>query len=416
MIYPMNGDSFREKHHGRIKELAAYYRRHLLEDIMPFWEERVTDREQGGYFNCFERDGRLYSHIKPGWFVGRNIYTFSALYNTVEKRQKWLDIAEHGRAFLTDKALNASGRLNYMMERDGTAISGETSIFTDHFAVKGFFEYIEASGRKKDLPLAGRLFDLLLKNLSDGRVLANECHDVRFRKHPISFMTLLVAIEGKRFLGDAVIPVIDRELHTTLYTFADDAEKAPLEYVSAEGKPLYESIGRIIDPGHTMESLWFSMREGMERSDRRIVERAGEIVDWVIDRAWDNEYGGFYQNVDVYGTTPEKPFLSSKYAEMDVKWSDKIWWVQAESLYTLALSALLTGNERHFEYFLKLHQFCKDFFADARYGEWYSILHRDGNVKDGRKGFELKGPYHVPRSVMQLAVLFDKYSASERLC
>jgi N-acylglucosamine 2-epimerase len=151
------------------------------------------------------------------------------------------------------------------------------------------------------------------------------------------------------------------------------------------------------------------MREGYERHDAAIIKRASELVDWVIDRAWDEEYGGFYQHVDIFDTIPEKPFLNSRYIDIDVGWADKIWWVQAEALYALALSALLTGNERHFQYFLKLHQFCKDYFSDPVYGEWYSVLKRDASVLSDRKGFELKGPYHVPRCAMQLTILFERY-------
>lgn len=403
---------FREKYLPQIKDLAVYYRKLLLEDIVPFWEERIVDTEYGGYFNCFDRKGILYKDVKCGWFIGRDMYMFSALYNNIEKRPKWLDAAKTGRRFLTEKAMTKGGRLNYLMARDGTVIEGETSIFTDHFATKGLFEYIEASGSKEDVPLAKSMYDNLIHNLSDNTILANECRDDRFRKHAINFMTLIVAIEGKRLFGDEMKPIIDACLHDSLFTFVDDSEEAPLEYVSAEGRPLYVDEGRIVDPGHTMESLWFSMKEGVEREDPNIIKRASKIVDWVIDRAWDKEYGGFYQNVDVFDTVPEKPFLSNRYVDIDVAWSDKIWWVQAEALYTLALSALLTGNERHFEYFLKLHQYCKDYFSDPEFGEWYSILRRDGRVLNDRKGFELKGFYHVPRCVMQLVLLFEKYVAS----
>lgn len=402
-------NSLQDKYMLRIKDLAAYYRKYLLEDIVPFWEERMLDREYDGYYNCFDREGRRYNDIKCGWFVGRNLYMLSALYNNIEKRPRWLEAARIGRRFMTEKAMTRSGRLNQMMKRDGSVINGATSIFTDHFAVKGLFEYIEAADSVEDVPLAKSMFDMLMRNVSDKDVLANECPDSRFRKHAINFMTLIVAIEGKKLFKDEMKPIIDARLQDSLYTFTDDSEKAPLEYVSTDGKPLYEDDGRIVDPGHTLESLWFSMKEGVEREDFGIVKRASEIVDWVIDRAWDKEYGGFYQNVDVFDTIPQKPFLSNRYVDIDIAWSDKIWWVQAEGLYTLALSALLTENERHFEYFLKLHQYCKDYFSDPAYGEWYSFLHRDGSMLSDRKGFELKGFYHVPRSIMQLTLLFEKY-------
>ncbi len=405
----MDETGFRRRHSDEIEKLGEYYRKQLLEDVVPFWEKRIVDPEFGGYFNCFDRDGRLYSDVKCGWFVGRDLYTFSELYRRFGPKETWKSIAEAGRKFLTEKALNPDGRLNRMMRRDGSVLDGETSLFTDHFAVKALFEYIDAFGRKEDIPLAGRLFRTLLKNVSDPRILAVECPDARFRKHAVNFMTLIVAVEGKKLFREEALPVINRCMHDSLYVFAVDSEQAPLEYVAKNGRPLFEGPGRIVDPGHSFESLWFSMKEAYERGDLASLKRAGTVIDWVIDRAYDKEYGGFYQNVDVFHTEPEEPYRSNRYVDIDVAWSDKIWWVQAEALNALAMSALLTENERHYQYFLKQHEFCKEYFSDPEYGEWYSFVKRDGKILSDRKGSELKGAYHVPRCEMLLTSLCGQY-------
>lgn len=401
--------TFEEKHMDQIKQLAAYYRKGLLEDIVPFWEQRVVDREKGGYYNCFDKKGNLYKDIKPGWFVGRNLYIFSALYNKIEKRPEWLEIAAKGKTFLMEKAYAGEGRFNYMMDRDGVPIEGTTSIFTDHFAVKGLFEYAKASGSKEDAELAISLYEKLMEHVSDRSLLEKEGLDPRFIKHAHNFMTLLVAIEGKSLLGDRAKSTIDVCMERSLYTFVDDDLKAPLEYVGITSKPLYEDEGRLIDPGHTLEAMWFCMTEGIERKDKAIISRAAQIIDWVIDRGWDEEYGGFYQYVDVLNGLPEEKYQYNTYVDIDVHWSDKIWWVQAEALYATALSALCTKNERHFEIFMKQHEFCKKYMADHEFGEWRSFVHRDGSPFDDRKGFELKGPYHVMRAYMMLTLLFENY-------
>lgn len=404
---------FKQNHLGQIKSLATYYRRHLLEDIMPFWDERVVDRQFGGYLNGFDRFGNSNDYRKYGWFVGRNIYTYSALYNHIEKKQEWLKTALAGYDFLVNKALRSDYRVNFLMERDGTVITAANSIFTDHFAVKGLFEYIAATKDCDAVSLAKKMYEALLKNIRDEQVLVSACPDRRFRKHAVNFLNLLVGIEGKHLFPELSTPLIEDSLNASLYLFASDREKAPLEYILRSGKPFLEGIGRVVDPGHTLESLWFSMREGMERSDFRIAGRAAEVIDWTIERGWDEEYGGFYQNVDVISGTPDKQHQWNQYPDTMAHWQDKIWWVQAEGLYTLALSALLNSNERHFEYFLKLHDFCKGCFVDKEYGEWYSILNRDGSIRSDYKGSGSKGPYHVPRCVMQLMLLFERYAADE---
>ena len=70
----------------KIKNLAQYYRDLLINNVIPFWEKRILDTERGGYYNCFDREVNLYKYIKSGWFVGRHLYMFSALYNEIERR------------------------------------------------------------------------------------------------------------------------------------------------------------------------------------------------------------------------------------------------------------------------------------------------------------------------------------------
>lgn len=405
--------TFRQNHLDEIKALAAYYRHHLLNDIMPFWDERVIDKDYGGYLNGFDRFGNITDYRKYGWFIGRNIYIYSALYNYIEKRQEWLNAAQAGYDFLVSKGLRSNYRVNLLMERDGGIIAADNSIFTDHFAVKGLFEYISATNNKDAVLLAEKMYKALLKNINNEQVLLSVCPDSRFRKHAVNFLNLIVGIEGKHLFPELSMPLINDSLHASLYLFATDKHKIPLEYILHSGEPLLEGIGRFVDPGHTLESLWFSMREGLERKDPQIIKRAAEILDWVIELGWDEEYGGFYQNVDAISKTPDEAHMWNQYPDAKAHWQDKIWWVQAEGLYTLAFSALLNSNEKHFKYFLKLHRFCMDHFVDKEYGEWYSILKRDGSIRSDAKGSGSKGPYHIPRCIMLLVLLFEHYINDE---
>ena len=93
-----------------IGALAKFYRERLLEDVMPFWEPRTRDEECGGYFTCFDRAGALTDRTKYIWFQGRQLYMFSALYNRVERRPEWLDLARHGRDFIVKHAYAGNGR------------------------------------------------------------------------------------------------------------------------------------------------------------------------------------------------------------------------------------------------------------------------------------------------------------------
>ena len=78
---------------GSRRELEALYRTTLLEDVMPFWLRHGLDREQGGIFTALDRDGSLLDSDKSVWFQGRAGWMFATLYNTVDRREDWLEAA-----------------------------------------------------------------------------------------------------------------------------------------------------------------------------------------------------------------------------------------------------------------------------------------------------------------------------------
>ena len=382
--------------------------------MIPFWEQRARKEGGFGYTICYDREGRKNADIRPGWFVGRTMHTFAALYNEAGAKEEWFSIAEAGRKALDTEFCTADGRFCQMMDAQGNVLEGPVSIFTDHFMVKGLYAYVLALKRRgeewqREAEKAKQLTEILFENVKRQEVLSREGIPQGFQKHAVNFMTLIVALESRKLFGDTYNHVLKECVHKSLYEFASDQYKKPFEYISILGKPLLEGPGRIIDAGHTMESLWFSMTAGLELGDREILGRAGEVLDWVIDSSYDQEFGGFYQNVDALQHDPETAFEENDYAGYPVRWDDKIWWVQAEGLYALAMSALYNENERHFQYFIKEFDYVERYFRDRKYGEWYAVLHRDNSIYMDAKGLELKGPYHVPRCLLNLYILLKNF-------
>ncbi|MDY2859352.1 MAG: AGE family epimerase/isomerase, partial [Candidatus Cryptobacteroides sp.] len=78
------------------KQLAERYRSELLDNVLPFWLDKSQDKEFGGYFSCLNRDGSVYDTDKFIWLQGREVWMFAMLYNSLEKRQEWLDAAVQG--------------------------------------------------------------------------------------------------------------------------------------------------------------------------------------------------------------------------------------------------------------------------------------------------------------------------------
>lgn len=76
-----------------------------MNDTVPFWFPCSYDKEYGGFLLMRDADGSLIDDDKAVWIQGRATWLLSALYNTVEKKQEWLDGAKMGYDFLTSTAL-----------------------------------------------------------------------------------------------------------------------------------------------------------------------------------------------------------------------------------------------------------------------------------------------------------------------
>ena len=400
----------KERHRKEMEQIVKECREALLERVVPFWAGRVADPEYGGYFTCFNREGVLYDSRKPGWFIGRTMFTFSLLCQQFGYRQEWMDIVRAGHTFLP-RAETGDGRVAQMLARDGTVLTGPVSIFTDHFAVKGLINELAAQGSRaseEEIIRVRQLLEKLLVHVRDPEVLRRECPDERFQKHAVNFMTLTVLIEARKLFGSDYDRVLRECVERSLYRFASDELGAPMEYIGKDGKALPEGPGRLIDAGHTMESLWFSMEAAGIPDQKEWNARAGEVLNWVIRDCWDQEYGGFIQHRDYERNEPEAPFLVTDYDGTPVGWQDKIWWVQAEGLIALCMSGVKNGNEAHWKLFLELYEYVKQYFTDPRTGEWYSFLHRDGSILSANLGSTLKGPYHVPRCLMMIISILEE--------
>lgn len=388
-------------------ELGRFYRKHLLEEVMPFWEVRAWDRQCGGYLTCFDRTGKTTDTDKYIWFQGRQLWTFSALYNEVERRTSWLDLARAGRDFLISHAYAGEGRWFYQLDRQGRMKRGTISIFTDLFVLAGLCEYARASGESTDLRLIEETYGAVERNVRDPefRDIFHGVWSPRFKRHGIYMITLPTAAVAGSLLGASRTQALrDHCLEQILYVFAKDDRQALFESVGRDGSLIDDDEGRVLNPGHALESMWFCIEEGRRRGNRAVIERAVQIIDWMYRLGYDRQYGGIVSFLDASGQEPKQ---MDWHKETGMAWHDKSWWVHSEALYALALAAAETGDAEQFEWFLDLHRFCQKHFYDPEYGEWYPELYRDGRPKLTDKGTPWKAAYHLPRALMKLMRLFE---------
>jgi N-acylglucosamine 2-epimerase len=392
----------------KIADLAKFYRKHLLDDVMAFWEARTKDVECGGYLTCFDRRGNVTDTDKYIWFQARQLWMFSALYNHVEKRPLWLALAKHGRDFLIAHAYVGAGRWNYHLDRQGHVKRGTISIYTDLFVLAGLCEYVLASGSEADLDLIRETYDTVERNVHDRNFkdLFHGTWSPRLKRHGVYMITLPTAGLAQQLLGkERTCSLIDHCLEQILWVFARDEQEALFESVGRDGTLCDDPEGRLLNPGHALESMWFCVEEAKKRGNQFLVNRAIRIIDWMYRRGYDQEYGGIMAFVNASG---QEPVQTDWHQETGMSWHDKCWWVHSEGLYALALAAVETNDKTFFDRFLDLHAWSQRYFRDPEYGEWYPELYRDGRPKLTDKGTLWKAAYHLPRALMKIMLLFEQ--------
>ena len=128
-----------------LHSLSALYKTTLLENVIPFWAHHSIDTEQGGYFTCLDRAGKIYDTDKFIWLQNRQVWLFSMLCNqnvgSPQQQASWLSIAQHGAEFLAAHGRDETGNWYFSLNRAGKPLTQPYSIFSDCFAAMAFSQY-----------------------------------------------------------------------------------------------------------------------------------------------------------------------------------------------------------------------------------------------------------------------------------
>lgn len=393
---------------------SRFYRDHLLEDVMPFWmKSDLIDPEEGGYITSIDRYGKSYSNDKSVWFQGRGLWTFSALCKKYGVREDWLSAALSGKIFLEKYCTDQDGRMFFQVTRDGRPLRKRRYIFSESFYVVGMAEYGALTSDPDALAKAGRVFGQMLQiyhhpDQDPFRITPKSFEGTRKERSAAVPMVLISGAQVLRRCDPAnavhYSEVVSEMADTILRYHYQPELKCVLENVLEDGSHADNPSGRTMNPGHSCENSWFMMSEAVYSENDDLLQKALNILDWSLARGWDKEFGGILYFVDIDGRPCEQ-----------LEWDMKLWWVHNEALIATLMAYGLTGDEKYWTWFEKIHHYSFTHFHDTEFGEWYGYLHRDGTVSHTQKGSMWKGPYHLPRCMMLCEELLAKIAAGDKI-
>lgn len=80
---------------------------------------------------------------------------------------------------------------------------------------------------------------------------------------------------------------------------------------------------------------------------------------------------------------------------------------QCETIIAARLAYDIFKEDKYLELCRKTEDVCKKYFMDKDNGEWYRYLHYNNTVSTTLKGNIFKGPFHIPRLYIIMAMLDD---------
>ena len=374
--------------HFPAEKYLELFREELYRRVLPFWLEHSLDHECGGYFNCLDREGKVYDTTKYMWLQCRQVWMLSKLYNTVEKKSEWLEAARLGYEFIAAHGRGPEGRVYFSLDRQGRPKFIQRKVYAECFYIIALAEYSRAAGEPELKKEAARLFRQVLEWLEDpgalGRPVLEGSPRVSELAAPMIILSLAdeIAEEDERASYE---PLIVKCLAEIRQHVKPDL-KLVIENVAPDGTLLQGSQGRLVNPGHAVEAGWFVLDQGLKRRDDSDGVLGLRMIDWAFECGWDKKYGGLYYFMD-----------SEDFSPVQLEWFMKLWWPHCEAAYAMLLALSATGEKKYADRFQQVADYAFSRFSDPEHGEWYGYLDRRGTPTHTFKGGPYKGCFHVPR-------------------
>lgn len=394
----------------KLEALREEVKDELVNDILPFWMNRMTDREQGGFYGRIDGNNCLHPDAPKGAILNaRILWTFSAAFRLL-KKPEYLETATRAKRYLLDFFYDKQyGGIFWELNADGTPSDAKKQIYALGFAIYGLSEYARATGDREALEYAVRLFEVIEKYSLDP--VQNGYVEALTREwQPIQDMRLSDKDENEKKTMNTHLHILEpyanlyrvwkderleKQLRNLIKVFVTrilDAESGHLNLFFEED---WSNKYHIISYGHDIEASWLIHEAALALGDQGLLAEIEPVIVKIAqaaDEGLNRDGSMIYEN-----------FVDKQKVDRELH-----WWVQAENV---------VGHINLYQYFhdedalrkaLKCWQFIKENLIDGEGGEWYWSRYADGTVnrKDDKAGF-WKCPYHNGRMCMEIIERFS---------
>ncbi len=374
-------------------------------NILPFWMNKMTDRERGGFYGHISGEDVLMPDEPKGAILNaRILWTFSAAYRLL-KKPEYLATATRAKRYLLDFFYDKQfGGIYWSVDCEGNPLDTKKQIYALGFAIYGLSEYARATGDEEALEYAIRLFEVIEKYSFDAE--KNGYVEALTRDwQPIADMRLSDKDENEKKTMNTHLHIL--EPYANLYrVWKDGRLKTQLKnlielfvtkildtqtyHLNLFFEDDWTNKYHLISYGHDIEASWLIHEAALVLGDETVLKQIEPVI-VRIARAAD-------EGLNADGSMTYERFSDKGETDRELH-----WWVQAENVVGHLNLYQHFGDEEALSTALRCWQFIKDKLIDRENGEWYWSRFADGSINrnDDKAGF-WKCPYHNGRMCLEI--------------
>lgn len=384
----------------------------LLEaNILSFWQERMVDNQQGGFYGRIDGYNVLHPDAEKGAVLNaRILWTFSAAARVLNNTPYRI-LAARAYDYLMQRFMDREqGGVYWSLNADGTPLDTKKQTYAIAFAIYGLAEYVRLTNNQEALNAAIRLFeDLEAHAYKWDNEKMSKCKNGYVEAltrdwQPIADMRLSEKDENGVFTMNTHLHVL--EAYTNLYRVLKNVQRDDVqgtkERITKQLRTLIDIFAnRIFDPatGHLM--LFFDEKwqpSNTHTSPGHDIEAA-----WLLHEALE-----VLGDEELLNQTLPVIHSLAQAAEDDIM-DEKEWWCYAEAVVGYIDQWKLYQEEKPIESNINLElaemafHYIQTHLMDRENGEWFWTILPDGTPDrtHDKAGF-WKCPYHNSRMCIEI--------------
>ena len=384
----------------------------LLEaNILSFWQERMVDYQQGGFYGRIDGYNVLHPDAEKGAVLNaRILWTFSAAARVLNNTPYRI-LAARAYDYLMQRFMDREqGGIYWSLNADGTPLDTKKQTYAIAFAIYGLAEYVRLTNNQEALNAAIRLFEDLeahaykFENEKMSKCKNGYVEALTRDWQPIADMRLSEKDENGVFTMNTHLHVL--EAYTNLYRVLKNVQRDDVqgtkERITKQLRTLIDIFAnRIFDPatGHLM--LFFDEKwqpSNTHTSPGHDIEAA-----WLLHEALE-----VLGDEELLNQTLPVIHSLAQAAEEDIM-DEKEWWCYAEAVVGYIDQWKLYQEEKPIESNINLElaetafHYIQTHLMDRENGEWFWTILPDGTPDrtHDKAGF-WKCPYHNSRMCIEI--------------